>query len=325
MSAAGAGAGGAGAGGVVGRVAVVGTGVIGASWAAHFLAHGLDVTATDPAPGAEERLRADVAAHWPVLERLGLAEGASQERLSFTADAAQAVADADFVQENGPEREDVKHALFAVLDAAARPDVVLASSSSGLLPSAIARGCPQHPERVVIGHPFNPPHLIPLVEVVPGERTSPQAVETAMAFYAAVGKRPIRLRQELPGHVANRLQAALWQEAYSLVERGVATVSDIDTAISAGPGLRWAVLGPFLNQHLSGGPGGIAHVLEHLGPPTERWWRDLGRVTLTPELVRKLVAGVDEELAGTDAADLVARRDAVLDALLAAKAETGLA
>jgi 3-hydroxyacyl-CoA dehydrogenase len=325
MSAAGAGAGGAGAGGVVGRVAVVGTGVIGASWAAHFLAHGLGVTATDPAPGAEERLRADVAAHWPVLERLGLAEGASQERLSFTADVARAVADADFVQENGPEREDVKHALFAVLDAAARPDVVLASSSSGLLPSAIARGCPQHPERVVIGHPFNPPHLIPLVEVVPGERTSPQAVETAMAFYAAVGKRPIRLRQELPGHVANRLQAALWQEAYSLVERGVATVSDIDTAISAGPGLRWAVLGPFLNQHLSGGPGGIAHVLEHLGPPTERWWRDLGRVTLTPELVRKLVAGVDEELAGTDAADLVARRDAVLDALLAAKAETGLA
>jgi 3-hydroxyacyl-CoA dehydrogenase len=325
MSAAGAGAGGAGAGGVVGRVAVVGTGVIGASWAAHFLAHGLGVTATDPAPGAEERLRADVAAHWPVLERLGLAEGASQERLSFTADVALAVADADFVQENGPEREDVKHALFAVLDAAARPDVVLASSSSGLLPSAIARGCPQHPERVVIGHPFNPPHLIPLVEVVPGERTSPQAVETAMAFYAAVGKRPIRLRQELPGHVANRLQAALWQEAYSLVERGVATVSDIDTAISAGPGLRWAVLGPFLNQHLSGGPGGIAHVLEHLGPPTERWWRDLGRVTLTPELVRKLVAGVDEELAGTDAADLVARRDAVLDALLAAKAETGLA
>jgi carnitine 3-dehydrogenase len=310
--------------GGVDRVAVVGTGVIGASWAAHFLASGLDVTATDPAPGAEERLRGDVAAHWPLLERFGLAEGASQARLSFTADAAEAVADADFVQENGPEREEVKHALFAVLDAAARPDVVLASSSSGLLPSAIARGCPQHPERVVIGHPFNPPHLIPLVEVVPGERTAEDVVDRAMAFYAAVGKRPIRLRQELPGHVANRLQAALWQEAYSLVERGVATVSDIDTAISAGPGLRWAVLGPFLNQHLSGGPGGIAHVLEHLGPPTERWWRDLGEVTLTPELVQKLVTGVDEELAGTDVADLVARRDAVLDALLAAKARSGL-
>src|ERR671939_1164068 len=163
----------------------------------------------------------------------------------------------------------------------------------------------RHPERLVIGHPFNPPHLIPLVEVVPGERTSAEAVDRAMAFYAAVGKRPIRLRQELPGHVANRLQAALWQEAYSLVERGVATVSDIDTAISSGPGLRWAVLGPFLNQHLSGGPGGIAHVLAHLGPPTERWWRDLGEVTLTPELVQKLVAGVDAELAGTDEAELV--------------------
>jgi carnitine 3-dehydrogenase len=306
------------------RVAVVSTGVIGASWAAHFLAHGLDVVATDPAPGAEERLRADVAAHWPTLQRLGLVEGASPDRLTFTADAADAVADADFVQENGPEREDVKHALFAVLDVAARPDVVLASSSSGLLPTAIARGCPHHPERVVIGHPFNPPHLIPLVEVVPGERTSDDAVEKAMAFYAAVCKRPIRVRQELPGHVANRLQAALWQEAYSLVERGVASVADIDTAISQGPGLRWAVLGPFANQHLSGGSGGIAHVLEHLGPPTEKWWRDLRSVTLTPELVATLVKGVDEELAGIDPAELVARRDAVLDALLIAKTRNEL-
>jgi carnitine 3-dehydrogenase len=306
------------------RVAVVSTGVIGASWAAHFLARGLDVVATDPAPGAEQRLRADVDAHWPTLERLGLVEGASPDRLTFTADPAKAVSDADFVQENGPEREDVKHALFAVLDTAARPDVVLASSSSGLLPSAIARGCPHDPERVVIGHPFNPPHLIPLVEVVPGEKTSDEAVEKAMAFYTAVGKRPIRLRQELPGHVANRLQAALWQEAYSLVERGVASVADIDTAISQGPGLRWAVLGPFVNQHLSGGSGGIAHVLEHLGPPTQAWWRDLRSVTLTPELVATLVAGVDEELAGVDPAALVARRDAVLDALLAAKARADL-
>lgn len=308
-------------GGGIDTVAVVGTGVIGASWAAHFLAHGLDVVATDPASGAEERLRADVAAHWPVLQPV---EGASPERLTFTADPAEAVADADFVQESGPEREDVKHALYAALDEAAQPDVVLASSSSGMLPSVIARGCPRHPERVVIGHPFNPPHLIPLVEVVPGEKTSEAAVERALAFYAAVGKKPIRLRQELPGHVANRLQAALWQEAYSLVDRGVATVADIDTAIAHGPGLRWAVLGPFLNQHLSGGPGGIAHVLQHLGPPTEAWWRDLGRVTLTPELTAKLVAGVDDELAGVDPAELVARRDAVLTALLAAKARTGL-
>jgi 3-hydroxyacyl-CoA dehydrogenase len=299
------------------RVAVVGTGVIGASWAALFLANNLDVVATDPAPGAEDRLRTDVAAHWPSLPAV---DGATPDRLTFTADPAEAVAGADFVQENGPEREDVKHQLFALLDAAARPDVVLASSSSGLVPSAIARGCPAHPERVLIGHPFNPPHLIPLVEVVPGEKTAGAAVDRAMAFYTAVGKRPIRLRQELPGHVANRLQAALWQEAYSLVERGVASVSDIDTAISHGPGLRWAVLGPFLNQHLSGGPGGIAHILEHLGPPTQEWWRDLRQVTLTPELIATLVAGVDEEIAGVDSAELVANRDAVLNALLAAKA-----
>jgi 3-hydroxyacyl-CoA dehydrogenase len=303
------------------RVAVVGTGVIGASWAALFLARGLDVVASDPAPGAEERLRADVAAHWASVEPVA---GAAPDRLTFVADPAQAAAEADFVQENGPEREDVKHALYAVLDAAARPEVVIASSSSGLLPSVIARGCAQHPERVVVGHPFNPPHLIPLVEVVPGEKTAAEAVERAMAFYAALGKRPIRLRQEVPGHVANRLQAALWQEAYSLVERGVATVADIDTAIANGPGLRWAVLGPFVNQHLSGGPGGLAHVLEHLGPPTEKWWRDLGQVRLTPQLVAALVAGVDEELAGVDPAELVARRDAVLTALLAAKARTDL-
>ena len=309
---------------MIARVAVVGTGVIGASWAAHFLARGLDVTATDPGRDAEARLRADVAAHWPTLQRFGLADGASPDRLRFDADLAAAVADADFVQESGPEREAVKHELYAALDTATRPDVVLASSSSGMLPSAIARGCPDHPERVLIGHPFNPPHLIPLVEVVPGERSAPAAVETAMAFYRQVGKRPIRLRQELPGHVANRLQAALWQEAYSLVERGVATVADIDTAIAHGPGLRWAVLGPFVNQHLSGGAGGLAHVLEHLGPPTQEWWRDLRPVTLTPELAATLVAGVEEELAGTTPEALVADRDAVLHQLLSAKARTEL-
>jgi 3-hydroxyacyl-CoA dehydrogenase len=296
-------------------VAVVGTGVIGASWAALFLSHGLDVVATDPAPGAEERLRAEVAA-------TGLA---AHGRLAFVGDVAEAVAHADFVQENGPERIDVKHALFATLDEAARPDVVLASSSSGLLPSAIATACVAHPERVLVGHPFNPPHLLPLVEVVPGERTGEAAVDQAMAFYTALGKKPIRLRHELPGHVANRLQAALWREAYSLVDRGVATVADIDTAIANGPGLRWALLGPFAVQHLSGGPGGIAHVLEHLGPPTEAWWRDMGDPSLTPELAAKIVTGVADEFAaeldGTDQTELVARRDAALRALLASKAE----
>lgn len=294
-------------------VAVVGTGVIGTSWAAHFLRHGLSVVATDPAPGAEDRLRAGVAAI-----------GGPADRLRFTDDVGAAAAAADFVQENGPEREDVKLAVIAAADAAARPDVVIASSSSGLLPSAIARGAAHHPERVLVGHPFQPPHVVPLVEVVPGERTAEAAVDAAVAFYAGVGKKPVRLRRELPGHVVNRLQAALWQEAYSLVERGVVSVADIDTAISNGPGLRWALLGPFATQHLSGGAGGIAHVLEHLGPPTEAWWRDLGQVTLTPALVDAIVAGVDAELGGADPAELAIRRDTALRALLDLKAEGGL-
>ncbi|MEU5218731.1 3-hydroxyacyl-CoA dehydrogenase NAD-binding domain-containing protein [Streptomyces sp. NPDC020807] len=290
------------------KVAVVGSGVIGASWTTLFLRYGHEVVATDPAPGAEDRLRAAVTG--------------DQTLLTFTADVEEAVADAGFVQENGPERPELKDGLFAALDAAAPPETVLASSSSGLLPSRIQQACGAHPERVLVGHPFNPPHLIPLVEVVPGERTGEPAVEAAMAFYRSLGRKPIRLRQELPGHVANRLQAALWREAYSLVDRGAATVSDIDTAIAHGPGLRWALLGPFLNQHLSGGAGGIAHVLEHLGPPMEEWWADLGAPSLTPELAHRITDQVAEELAGTGVESLVAERDALLTHLIEAKNRT---
>lgn len=305
----------------IGTVAVVGTGVIGVGWTALFLSRGLHVRAFDPAPGAEDRLRADLAALGPFPGHDGpLPVG----NLTFADSAGAAAGAAGFVQENGPEREDLKHTLFGELDEAAAPGVVLASSSSGLLPTTIARGAARHPERVLVGHPFHPPQVIPLVEVVPGQRTAEAAVDTATAFYTALGKRPVRLRAEVPGHLANRLQAALWQEAYSLVERGVATVADVDAAISHGPGLRWAVLGPFVNQHLSGGPGGLAHILEHLGPPTERWWRDLGQVTLTPELATTLVDGVHAELGDLDGPALAARRDAVLAALLEVKSRTEL-
>jgi 3-hydroxyacyl-CoA dehydrogenase len=173
---------------------------------------------------------------------------------------------------------------------------------------------------VLVGHPFNPPHLIPLVEVVGGRTTSAAAIEQAMAFYAALGKKPIHIRREIKGHVANRLQAALWREAFYLVSQGIASVSEVDIAISHGPGLRWALLGPFLNLHLSGGPGGIAHVLEHLGPPLESWWHDMGTVALSTELNKRLAAGVDEELAGTDLAVLTSQRDALLLGLLEQKA-----
>jgi 3-hydroxyacyl-CoA dehydrogenase len=300
------------------RVAVVATGVIGASWATYFLARGLEVDATDPSPDAEDRLRASVAQHWPTLERFGLAEGASPGRLRFHARLENAVAGADFVQENGPERIDLKIELFRRMDAAAPQRTILASSSSGLAISSVQSQC-AHPERVVLGHPFNPPHLIPLVEVIGGERTSADVVARTMAFYAAIEKRPIHVKREVKGHIANRLQAALWREAFHLVDQGVASVEDIDTAIAYGPGLRWALMGPFMNMHLSGGAGGIAHVLDHLGGPIEDWWHDLGAPSMTPALKQKVIDGVAQALGARTASDLEAARDNLLVDLIQKK------
>ncbi|AJC17007.1 3-hydroxyacyl-CoA dehydrogenase NAD-binding domain-containing protein [Pandoraea sputorum] len=300
------------------QVAVIGTGVIGASWAAYFLARGLRVSAWDPAPGARERLREAVDAHWPTLIRIGLTTGATRDSLTFHDTLDAALEGADFVQESGPEREDLKQDLFRKMDDALPPSVVIASSSSGLLMSRVQSVC-AHPERVVLGHPFNPPHLIPLVEVIGGEQSSQTAIDTAMQFYRAIGKRAIHVRKEVKGHIANRLQAALWREAIHLVDTGVASVADIDDAIAYGPGLRWAALGPFLNLHLSGGAGGIAHLLEHLGPPIESWWADLGAPVLTDDLKARITAGVEAELAGRGNARLEAQRDAVILGILASK------
>jgi 3-hydroxyacyl-CoA dehydrogenase len=303
------------------RVAVVATGVIGASWATCFLAHGLEVTATDPAPGAEAALRALVASQWPAMQAAGVAPGAAPERLRFTDSLEAAVADAQFVQENGPERLDLKRELFRRIDAAAQPQAILASSSSTLMASAFQDACARHPERVVLGHPFNPPHLIPLVEVAGGTRTSAEAIDRAMTFYRQVGKHPIHLKKEVPGHVANRLQAALWQEALHLVQCGVASVADVDAAIAHGPGLRWALLGPFLNLHLSGGEGGIGALFgKPLWQAVEALWPDLGRVTVDPGLAAAVAAGVRDELSSIDPAELARERDALLQALLRHKA-----
>ena len=301
-------------------VGVVGAGSIGGSWAALALSRGLEVVASDPAKGAEQRLRETVATLLGELP--GPADG-WQDRLSM-ADLARAAERADVVLEGGPERLDVKREVFAELDAHAGPDVLLTSSSSGLAPSSFQDACGRHPERVLVAHPFNPPHLIPLVEVVGGSQTSPEAVAAAMALFTRLGKQPVQLRRELPGHVANRLQAALWREAYHLVEQGVVTVADLDLVISSGPGLRWALLGPLATQHLSGGPGGLAHVLDHLGPPMVEWWQDLGTPELTPGLAAALVAGVEAELDDEPADDLRARRDAALAELLESKRRHGL-
>jgi len=307
------------------RAAVIGTGVIGASWASCFLAAGLEVVASDPAPEAEPALRRAVAAHWPALEAIGLAEGASPDRLRFVASPEEAVAQAQFVQENGPERVELKQELFRRLDAAAPAEAILATSSSTITVSEFQGACARHPDRVVLGHPFNPPHLIPLVEVAGGAATSAEAIERALGFYRAIGKRPIHLRKEFRGHVANRLQAALWQEAFHLVQEGVASVADIDTAIAHGPGLRWALLGPFLNLHLSGGPDGIAGLFgKPLWQATEGMWRDLGEVSVDGTLAARTADGVAQEVAGRDLQEVVQQRDMALVALLRLKAAGSL-
>src|ERR1700749_1159557 len=244
------------------RVTIVGTGVIGASWSALYLAKGLEVVATDIAPNAEAALRKFVETAWPALQRLGLQPGAPQSNLKFTADLPKALAGAGLVQENGPERIDFKKQLYGQLDELLPPDVIIASSSSGLTMSEIQKGCASHPERCVIGHPFNPPHLIPLVEIVGGAKTSEDTIRRTSEFYTALGKRTVRLHKELSGHVANRLQAALMREVYHLVGEGVVSVADVDTALCWGPGLRWGVMGQVLLNPLGGGQGGMEHFLE---------------------------------------------------------------
>jgi 3-hydroxyacyl-CoA dehydrogenase len=303
------------------RIAIVGTGVIGASWAAQYLARGFDVVATDPAPNAEANLRAYVDAAWPALTTIGLSAGATRDRLAFTTDMKKALSQADFVQENGPERPEFKIKLFADMDDATPVDSIIASSSSGITPSVMQSKC-RHPERVLVGHPFNPPHIIPLVEVVGGTKTSSEAIERAIAFYDSIGKKTIRLNKEVTGHVANRLQAALYREIVYLIEQGVLNVVDADTAVSWGPGLRWGVMGQSLLWHLGGGEGGIRHFMDHLMGPLESMWAALGTPTVTPAIKQTIVDGVLAEANGRSVDQLAHERDEVLLGLLALRHRT---
>src|SRR5690349_6881844 len=303
----------------IGRIAIVGTGVIGASWAAQYLARGFDVIATDPAPNAEANLRQYIDEAWPMLTDIGLSPEASRNRLSFTTNMKEALSQADFVQENGPERPDFKMKLFADMDDATPPDSIIASSSSGITPSVMQSGC-KRPERVLVGHPFNPPHIIPLVEVVGGAKTSPEAIKQAMRFYASIGKKPIHLRKELPGHVANRLQAALYREMLYLIEQGVLSVEDTDAAVCYGPGLRWGVMGQSLQWHLGGGAGGIRHFMEHLMDPLQGMMKALGTPNITPELKQTVIDGVMREAAGRSVEELAQEENKVLIGLLKLRA-----
>ena len=306
----------------VNRVAIIGTGVIGASWAALFLAKGLEVVATDVAPNAEASLKKFIEEAWPALSRLGLSPGASQANLEFTSDLPTAVERADFVQENGPERIDFKKKLYGQLDELLPPDVIVASSSSGLTMSEIQLGCSSHPERCVIGHPFNPPHIIPLVEIVGGAKTSEDTIRRASEFYTGLGKRTVRLHKEVPGHVANRLQAALAREVYYLVAEGVVSVADVDTALCWGPGLRWGVMGQVLLNHLGGGMGGIEHFFAQFTGPVTAWWKVLGSPELTPAVQKKLIDGLHEEVGSRSIDELAAQRDEVLLGLLELRAKS---
>lgn len=299
------------------RVGIIGAGVIGGGWTAHFLRQGLDVAVYDPAPGAEARLRQLVVDVWPTMIKLGLKPGADSARLVFTNDLKTAVSTAQFIQENAPEKLPLKQELLAAIDAATPPNTVIASSTSGFAATDLQARC-QRPSRILVGHPFNPPYLIPLVEVVGGEKTDPQAVKWTVDFYAAVGKKPLPVTQEIPGFIANRLQEALWREALHMVNEGMATVSEIDTSIIHGPGLRWAIIGPCLTFHLVGGEGGMSHMLDHFDPTEFESWTKLKAPPITAELRQKMVDGCLAEAGGRSIRDLEQERDRCLVALLAA-------
>ena len=297
------------------KVAVLGAGTIGASWAAWFLARGMAVTLWDPRPETADYVRRYVADAWPAMARLGMTADASPDAWRFCPTAEEAVASAQFVQENAPERLEVKRDLYARIDAALPADTILASSTSGLIMSEMQAGLASA-ARFAVGHPFNPPHLIPLVEVVGGRETTPETVAWCLAFYRAIGKQPIHIRKEAPGHLANRLQAALWREAISAVVTGLASVEDVDTAISAGPGLRWAVMGPHMTFHLGGGEGGISHLLHQFKPAFETWWSTMTTPELSEDTCRQIIDGVMAEARGRSMKQLVDDRDALLLLLL---------
>jgi carnitine 3-dehydrogenase len=300
------------------RIAVIGAGMIGASWAALFMAHGLDVVATDIDPAAEGTLRTAVDKAWPDLVALGICNGHVKGKLQFEANLAKCVSNADFVQECAIEREAEKVKLLAEIDRNVRPDVLIASSSSAITITAMQRAC-KHPERVVLGHPFNPPHLIPLVEIAGGKLTSPEALIRAEAFYKRLGKSTIRLNKEIYGHVANRLQSAVFREAIHLLQSGVASLSDIDKAMTAGPGLRWALMGPFLTYHLAGGAGGMASFMKQFAPMQEKLWGDLGCPAMGADTQRLVTEAMNQSIGAKGVGSFSAERDERILALLAAR------
>jgi carnitine 3-dehydrogenase len=309
-------------------IGIIGTGVIGAGWAARCLAHGLDVVAWDPGADAEAKLRAKLENAWPALTRKGLAHGADPARLRFAGTIEAVAQAADFIQESAPEEEALKRRLMAQIDAAARPDVLIASSSSGLLPTRFQADCAR-PGRVLVGHPFNPVYLLPLVEVLGGEATKAENLDSATEFYRQIGMRPLRVRTEIPGYISDRLQEALWREILHMVAEGVASTDELDDAIRFGPGLRWSFMGTCMIFHMAGGDSGMRHMLEQFGPALKLPWTKLEAPELTDELIDRMVAGTAAQAGDRSVADLERYRDdaliSVMETLAAVKARHGMA
>lgn len=298
-------------------VGIAGGGLIGMSWAALYLAQGMQVQVFDPDPVTQDRLVAFVADAWPHLSALGLTTSATPPAVAVGTQP-DILRGAQFVQENGPDRIEVKQALIATLEGTIAPDAPIASSTSSLRATDIQAQA-QHPSRILVAHPMNPPHLVPMVELVAGDATDPGAVDLAEAFYRRMQRVPVRVKKEVAGHLANRLTSALYREAVNLVAEGIADVADIDTAIAYGPGMRWALMGPHLIYHLGGGAGGYRGYLDHLGPTQEARWAELGTPVLSDAVKNALVAGLEQELRSQNSDTLAARRDAALVELAALK------
>ncbi|PBB05561.1 3-hydroxyacyl-CoA dehydrogenase NAD-binding domain-containing protein [Salimicrobium humidisoli] len=291
------------------HITVIGTGVIGNGWITRFLVNGYKVTAYDPAPGAEEKTREAVRSAWDYAGKLGLKEGASENNLTFEEDLGKALAHADFVQENVPEREELKRNVIASIDEHAPKHAVISSSTSGILPSVLQADCTHHPERVMVGHPFNPVYLMPLVELVGGNKTADSFVEGAREFYDGLGMKPLIVHQEIEGHIADRLMEAVWREALHIVNDGVATTEEVDASIVYGPGLRWALMGPFMTLHMGGGKAGMRHLLHQFGPALKLPWTKLEAPELTDELAEKVITGCEAQTGDVDMQKMEERRD----------------
>jgi carnitine 3-dehydrogenase len=292
-------------------IGIAGTGLIGAGWAARALHRGIDVIAYDVFPTAEAKLKAQIKTAWPSLDALR-GKPRKKGKLTFTTDLAEMATKAEFIHEAAPEREELKIKLFRDLDALAGREVLLSSSSSGFLPSRLQSQCARHPERVVIGHPFNPVYLLPLVELVPGEKTNAAAMDRAHAYFEQVGMQVLRLKKEIDGYICDRLQEALWREALHILDKDIGTTGDIDDSIVYSAGMRWAFMGSFMTYHVGGGPGGMRDFIKQFDPTLELPWTDLKFPKWNDALEKRLIEGTDAQAAGRSVAKIEAKRNAIL-------------